>query len=295
MLEPIPRQFPIRLGGFLPAKQAPDNVENDAVLATLESVTNPSPEGQPLASDRSPAMKSLFLSRLVFAVAGVLSLAVADSASAQQRRFLGAGSGGRGAFSWTQRIDFEQAPAGSMISSASSNGGFGPVLIRAINPLLPGQNAAVLFNSSSPTGGDDDLGTPNEDFGGPGIGAGGGLGSQFPNRIALGNVLIVASDLVDANGDQLVDDPDDAENPGTLIELDLAPGDAFLEADFCFVDPPARLGDTVFCDLDNDGVQDPNEPGVPDITIELLCAGPDQILGTADDIGDQMVTDASGG
>ena len=80
----------------------------------------------------------------------------------------------------------------------------------------------------------------------------------------------------------------------TTVLVTLQPGDEFLDADFCFVELSA-VGDFVWCDIDNDGVQDPNEPGVPDITIELLCAGPDQILGTADDIGDQMVTDASGG
>ena len=31
---------------------------------------------------------------------------------------------------------------------------------------------AMIFDSSNPTGDDDDLGTPNEDFGGPGVGKG---------------------------------------------------------------------------------------------------------------------------
>jgi hypothetical protein len=35
--------------------------------------------------------------------------------------------------------------------------------------LFPGQNAAMIFDSSNPTGGDWDLGTPNEMFGGPAL------------------------------------------------------------------------------------------------------------------------------
>ena len=40
------------------------------------------------------------------------------------------------------------------------------------NPHHP----AVIFNSSQPTGGDYDLGSPNVEFGGPGLGSGGGPG-----------------------------------------------------------------------------------------------------------------------
>lgn len=47
-------------------------------------------------------------------------------------------------------------------------------------------NPLMIFDSSNPTGGDYDLGTPNSTFGGPGIGAGGAS-----NNAALGNVLII--------------------------------------------------------------------------------------------------------
>ena len=56
----------------------------------------------------------------------------------------------------------------------------------------PVSNPATIFNTSSPTGGDCDLGTPNEDFGGPGCGAGGESGMPYQNDEALGNVLIVS-------------------------------------------------------------------------------------------------------
>ena len=265
----------------------------------------------------------------------------------------------RGAFTWTQRIDFEQAPAGTQVTSVTSNGGFGPVTITGINPLLPGQNAAVLFDSANPTGGDFDLGAPNEDFGGPGIGAGGGLNSPFANQRALGNVLIVAKDLVDTNGDGLIDDPDDAENAGTSIELDfVAIGEVDLEAitildvepkqtnaTITLFDPTGasvgtymvpmpgdngvttidfpnvqrvrraviwmdgsgaidnilfnplnigRIGDTVWCDLNNDGALQPGEPGIPGVRVDLRCAGLDGVLDTADDTLADTVSNANG-
>ena len=45
------------------------------------------------------------------------------------------------------------------------------------------------------------------------------------------------------------------------MDIQLAPGESYLDADFCFVGP-AQVGDTVYCDLDYDGVQDPGEAGI---------------------------------
>jgi hypothetical protein len=49
----------------------------------------------------------------------------------------------------------------------------------------------VIFDSSNPTCGDTDLGSPNEDFDGPGIGAGGEAGQPGANSQALDKVLII--------------------------------------------------------------------------------------------------------
>lgn len=62
------------------------------------------------------------------------------------------------------------------------------------------------------------------------------------------------------------------------------------------------LGDTVWNDLDDDGVQDDDEPGVPGIVVRLFAAdgttevpaGPDGIVGTADDRRGGVVTAADG-
>jgi hypothetical protein len=62
----------------------------------------------------------------------------------------------------------------------------------------------MIFDSANPTGGDWDLGTPNEDFGGPGIGDGGRAGMPGENSQAMGNVLIISQDgdSSDPNDDQ---------------------------------------------------------------------------------------------
>jgi hypothetical protein len=79
-----------------------------------------------------------------------------------------------------------------------------------------GPDLAIIFDSEEPSGGDDDLGTPNEDFGGPGLGSGGESGERGENEDALGNVLVIAEDDVDEDGDGLVDEPDDESGGGVV-------------------------------------------------------------------------------
>jgi hypothetical protein len=77
-------------------------------------------------------------------------------------------------------------------------------------------DACLMFDSSAPTGGDRDLGTPHRDFGGPGRGLGGAAGMPGENAEPLSNLLIIAEDLLDDDGDGLVDDPDDAWAGGVV-------------------------------------------------------------------------------
>jgi hypothetical protein len=46
---------------------------------------------------------------------------------------------------------------------------------------------------------------------------------------------------------------------------------------------PGSVGDTVWRDADGNGTQDPGEPGIPSVTVDLNDPGPDGICGTADD------------
>ena len=115
------------------------------------------------------------------------------------------------------------------------------------NPILPGQvidastyaalgvsiqgfanfgsgfvpNELVAFDSSNPSGGDDDLGTPSENcptcdpmtMNCPGVS---NNGAGLTNCTPLGNILIVEENFTDTNGDGLDDDPDD-HGPGMII------------------------------------------------------------------------------
>jgi hypothetical protein len=118
-----------------------------------------------------------------------------------------------------ESIDFEGVPAGTILEEVSIPGG--KVEVFGLNPsFTPNTNAAVVFDSSNPTGGDLDLGTPNEAFAGPGVGAGGTVSNNTP----LGNILILGEDLVDGNSDGLVDDPDDADLLNMYIDFDFVLG-----------------------------------------------------------------------
>lgn len=70
------------------------------------------------------------------------------------------------------------------------------------NNYTPG--LGIVFDSANPTGGDWDLGTPNQRYGGPGQGRAG-----WSNDIPLNGLLIKAENTTDANGDGLIDVPDD--------------------------------------------------------------------------------------
>lgn len=93
----------------------------------------------------------------------------------------------------------------------------------------PSSHPAMIFDSANPTGNDPDLGSPHEDFGGPGRGVGGGSGKPGQNSRPLGKVLIVAENLNSAN-------PDDAAGGGTLI--------------FKF-DYPVRIDEVQLLDIDD--------------------------------------------
>jgi protocatechuate 3,4-dioxygenase beta subunit len=57
----------------------------------------------------------------------------------------------------------------------------------------------------------------------------------------------------------------------------------------------ASLGNKVWYDLDNDGIQDADETGVAGVTVTLKDAGPDGIVGNGDDGADKLTTTNSQG
>jgi len=56
----------------------------------------------------------------------------------------------------------------------------------------------------------------------------------------------------------------------------------------------ATLGDFVWLDVNNDGVQDAGEPGLANVDVQLTWFGPDGTFGTADDEVQTITTDATG-
>lgn len=95
-------------------------------------------------------------------------------------------------------LDFEGQPRGQYIKNEFYASHGVKILARSWNGGYTPNNAARIFDTSDPGDygdGDPDLGSPNQSCGGPGIGAGGALGSPFENCKPLGNVLIVQESL----------------------------------------------------------------------------------------------------
>ncbi len=121
-------------------------------------------------------------------------------------------------------ITFEELQAGDIVSVVTAALGTTPILVDGLLPRtgFEGQNAAMIFDSSSPTGGDPDLGSPNQTCAGctpvnpcPGEGEEGNAGQPNENCEPLGNLLIVSEDLDD-------NDPDDSAFPGSKLLLDFS-------------------------------------------------------------------------
>ncbi len=138
-------------------------------------------------------------------------------------------------------LNFEGLAPGTIVEQLSNGLGAsglkgGYVGVNGFNPSLTmNDNAAVIFDSSNPPGIDYDLGTPNQDFGGPGKdkdgnpATGGNRGSEFQNDAPLGNILIVneQDSLLDRNGSGNIDGgdspallTDDADQKGQFLEFD---------------------------------------------------------------------------
>jgi hypothetical protein len=56
----------------------------------------------------------------------------------------------------------------------------------------------------------------------------------------------------------------------------------------------SSIGNIVWFDLNNDGIQQPNETGVPDIIVNIREAGADGLMGTADDVNRSTMTNSLG-
>ena len=115
-------------------------------------------------------------------------------------------------------IDFEGIAEGTIVTEVTSVGGEGPISVEGRNPDFGEADAAMIFDSACDggcSGQDPDLGTPNEDFGGPGIGDGGSAGMPNQNDTEQGNILIISEDLDSG-------DPDDVDVNGANVSFDFS-------------------------------------------------------------------------
>lgn len=156
---------------------------------------------------------TLLKNKVLLAVAATLGLAGTAQAVTVDFDTDAAGNG----ITAGQIIDSEYAALG--VSIFSDNQAFQPT---------------IAFDTSNPTGGDFDLGTPNADFGGPGVGTGGEAGQPGQNDTPLNNVLIISED-----GD--LTDPDDAADGGTVF-IDFASPVTFLSLGILDVDGVESAG-----------------------------------------------------
>ena len=182
-----------------------------------------------------------------------------------------------GACPGTQVLTFDQdpngnpIPAGTVVGNQWASMGVTFSFINN-NPNTP--PAGVIFDSSNPTGGDFDLGTPHADFGGPGIGTGGAQGAPGQNDTPLGNLLVLAENVTDANNDGLIDDPDD-EGAGGELQMNFA-YPYFLES-MSIVDLDNGNG---FIRVEQTGnrITDFNIPGLGDNAVTTVAINLDSVV-----------------
>jgi hypothetical protein len=175
-------------------------------------------------------------------------------------------------------VDFEGLDAGTVVTELSKNNGIngcnekGSIAVTSQNVRFSTE-AAIIFDADCPVipdpfsdcdHADRDIASPHEDFGGPGRGIGGAEGSPWENNTALGKVLVLAKDKVDSNNDGLVDDPDDADDPG------------YYNFDFTGVSSNGvTINAVTFQDIDFDEGESPAQvtftvPGSPPSTISQV-------------------------
>ena len=136
-----------------------------------------------------------------------------------------------------------------------------------------------------------------------------------PDGVAGGGDDVVYEATTDANGNYLVE----ALPPGEFtVEVDLATipsgytnvaepggendsasaltlgtGEDNLDQDFGYAGS-GSIGDTIWLDQNNDGVEDATEPGIGGLTVQLTHYGPDGVAGGGDDSVFTTTTDSDG-
>jgi|GEM_PF-2931480 len=119
-------------------------------------------------------------------------------------------------------------------------------------------------------------------------------GTYYFSNLPAGEYAVVV-DPASLPGQTQTGDPDEpgttATNPDNMSDpVVLAPGDNYVNLDFGYNNPAGNdIGNTIYFDADADGTQDPDEPGIPGVTVSLLDANGDVIATTVTDENGEFV------
>lgn len=117
-----------------------------------------------------------------------------------------------------------------------------------------------------------------------------GAGHYLVDRLPAGRYQVDVGAV--PTGVEPSGDPDGGDD--NRSQLTLGAGRTNLRQDFGYVGS-ASVGDLVWIDVDGDAVPDTNEPGLAGVTVTVVSAGVDGVLGTVDDIRISVDTDVAGG
>ncbi len=117
-------------------------------------------------------------------------------------------------------------------------------------------------------------------------------GSVPPDWLVAGNYTVTVDTTTLPPG--LVNSADPDGGLDSTAQTALAENEVNLDQDFGYTGDQS-LGDTVWLDLNADGIQDAGEPGIPGVDLAVVWAGPDSDFGTADDVDfGTFITDPTG-
>lgn len=153
-------------------------------------------------------------------------------------------------------VDFETDLGGTPLQAGAFITNQLPGMTVTAENFARSHNAAIIFDTANPTGGDTDLATP---------------GYHPTNTVSLGNVLILAENIRDSNGNGLVDVPDDeGTQPAGWIQFELN----FLatSAELLLIDIE-ELGGTIDFSLGTTPVGTIDIPALGDNSVQTLGFG----------------------
>ncbi|MEV8252778.1 SdrD B-like domain-containing protein [Rhodoglobus sp. NPDC076762] len=106
-----------------------------------------------------------------------------------------------------------------------------------------------------------------------------------------GNFIVEVVSGVPAGFSATYDNDSGTTSPDGVSEVVLVGSD--LNQDFGYAGN-SSISDTVWLDLNQDGVKDAGEPGLPNVDVTLVWFGPDGVAGGGDDVTFVETTDANG-